>query len=365
MRLVGTVAVRVAGSVVTREPSLWEKMKSRLGGTVDLTTDRVRSELEATAVVEQIRRALGRLAVDNALSLVVDDQVVFQDSEGRGGDLPDLVLALTEHVQVFGRGFRELRFATEHEEAGLHLVIESRARTEHASDEPAALISVGGRMRALEPRPGEAPEAYQQRVAPLTRDTVAFETARMQFESFLSRLEDALRAAMPEARVEQVRAEARLVAPPSDRVAPPPPQVREPLHPAYDPFLLYYPSPMGMMLDAMIMSSLLGAMAPSPHITVVNPAGNFLGSVEDVAAQPDLLTSDAAADDVSGADDGGDPADDGGLDDDAGALDDGGGGLDDSGGGLDDGGGGLDDGGGGFDDGGGGFDDGGGGFSND
>jgi hypothetical protein len=350
MRLVGTVAIRVAGSVVTREPTLWEKMKARLGGKVDLATDRVRSELEATAVVDQVRRAMGRLGVDNALSLVVDDQVIFQDSEGRGGDLPELILALTEHVQVFGRGFRELRFAAEHEEAGLHLVIETRARTEHASDEPAALISVGGRLRALEPRSGESPEAYQQRVAPLTRDTVAFETARMQFESFLSRLEDALRAAMPEARVEQVRAEARLVAPPSDRVAPPPPQVREPLHPAYDPFLVYYPSPMGMMLDAMIMSSLLSTMAPSPHITVVNPAGNFLGSVEDVAAEPDLLNSDAGVDDVSGADDAGDLVDDGGLD--GGLDDDGAGGLDD------DGGGGLDDGGG-FDDGGGG------GFSDD
>jgi hypothetical protein len=332
MRLVGTVAIRVSGSVVTREPTLWEKMKSRLGGQVDLSTDRVKVELEATALVDQIRRALAPLGVDNALSLVVDDQVVYQDSAGRAADMPDLILALSEHAQVFGRGFRELRFATEHDEAGLHLVIETRARTEHGSDEPAALISVGGRLRVLEPRPGETPEGYQQRVSPLTRDTVVFETARMQFESFLGRLEDALRAAMPEARVEQVRAEARLVAPPPQPQAPQVVQ-REPLHPGYDPFLVYYPSPMGMMLDAMIMSSLMSSLAPSPHITVINQAGSQLGSLEEVAERPELL---AGVDEVSAA---GDLDDDGGqdtIDDDASLVgdvaaddDDGGGGFSD------------------------------------
>ena len=55
--------------------------------------------------------------------------------------------------------------------------------------------------------------SYKQRVEPLTKDPTAFEAARLQFESFVARLEDALAAAMPEARVEQMRAEARLVKP--------------------------------------------------------------------------------------------------------------------------------------------------------
>jgi hypothetical protein len=361
MRLVGTVAIYLAGGVVSREPTFWERMKTRLGAEVDLATDRVKVEVEATALVDQVRRALARMGVDNALSLVVDEQVVFQDTEGRGGDLPDLVLALTEHVQVFGRGFRELRLAVEREEVGLHLIIETRARTEHGAAEAAALVSVGGRLRALEPRAGETPEAYQQRVAPLAKDNVAFETARLQFESFLSRLEDALRAAMPEARIEQLRAEARLVAPPPGQTPGRERErevVREPLHPAYDPFLIYYPSPMGLMLDAMIMSSLIGSLAPSPHINIINPGGTMLGSVEDVAAEPDRLTSVDLDDQAAALDDGAGQSFD---DDDAGGLpdDDGGGGLDDDGGLDDGGGGGLDDGGGGgFDDGGGGgFDD--------
>jgi hypothetical protein len=309
MRLVGQIDIYVSGSVINREPTFLEKIKRGLGGKVDLSTDQMKVELEATAVVDQTRRALGRLGVSNALSLIIDDTVIFQDTDGKADDLPDLVLALSEHASVFGRGFKELRFGAEHEEAGLHLVIETRARTKHRADEPAAVVSIGGRLRALEPRSGESAETYRARVEPITKDTTAFETARMQFESFVSRFEDALRAAMPEARVEQRRAEARLVKPAATGVQPQPP--RDPAHPAYDPYLAYYPpSPMSVMLDFMILSSLMHAFMPPAHIMVVNTMGAPIGSVADVAQNPERLE---AADDNQGDqghDDGGDEAHD-------------------------------------------------------
>jgi hypothetical protein len=290
MRLVGTLAIHLKGSLVEREPTMWEKLRQKLGASVDLGTDKIKVELEATAVVEQVRRALARLQITNALSLVIDDTVIFQDTEGKAHDLPDLVIALSEHASVFGRGFQELRFAAEHEEMGLHLVIETRARTEHLAIEPAAVVSLGGRLRALEPRPGEAAEDYQRRVEPLTKNTTALEAARAQFESFVNRLEDALRATMPEARIENIRAEARLVkATPRTPAARAP---REPTHPAYDPHALYYPNPMGMMLDAMIITSFMHMMMPSPFFHVVNPAGMALGTTQQVAAEPDRLEHD-------------------------------------------------------------------------
>jgi hypothetical protein len=290
MRLLGQVAVYVTGQAVLREPTLWEKLRRGLGSKLDLATDRVRVELEATAVVDHVRRALGRLGVTNALSLVVDDTVLFQDTDGKPDDLPDLVLALAEHADVFGRGFRELRFAAEHREAGLHLVIEARARTEHQVDEPAAVVSVGGRLQALEPRSGESADDYRRRVEPLTKDQAAFETARLQFQSFVARLEEALRAGMPEARIEELKSEARLVrAAPTAPTAPAAEASRAPSHPAYDPYATYYPNPMGLMLDAMILTSLMHALAPSPSILVMSPGGAPIGSVAEVAAEPQRL----------------------------------------------------------------------------
>jgi hypothetical protein len=319
MRLVGQIHVTVKGDIVHRDPSLWERMKRGMGGKVDLDSGDRLNQLEATAVVDAVRRALGRLHVDNALSLVIDDTVIFEDADGKAGDLPDLILALADHASVFGKSFKELRFAAEHEEAGLHVVVETRARTRHRRDEPAAVISVGGRIRALEPASGETAEAYRARVEPLTQDAALFETSRHAFESFVARLRQALSAAMPDAEVAEKRAEARLVKPGTTReLTAPQPAPLAPMHPGYDPFLVYYPSPVGMMLDAMVFSSFVHMMMPPP-LVVVSPMGVPIGSMADVDAigDPDIADAHEAAhghdggdaDDHAGHDDHGDDGD--------------------------------------------------------
>ncbi len=89
MRLIGQIQITMAtAEAVNREPGFWDKLKRGLGGKVNLDTGQVRVALEATALVDTIKRAFVRLGIDNAVSLVVDDTVIFQDSEGRPGDLP-------------------------------------------------------------------------------------------------------------------------------------------------------------------------------------------------------------------------------------------------------------------------------------
>jgi hypothetical protein len=313
MRLVGQIYVTVPSQRVQRDPSFLEKVKRSLGGRVNLETDEVQNQLEATSVVDGVRRALARLGVGNALSLVIDETVIFQDSDGKADDLPDLVLALSEHASVFGRGFRELKLAAEHEEAGLHLVIETRARTRHRKQDPAAVISVGGRIRRLEPEKGESAEAYRARVEPLTRDAALFETARLAFETFVTRLRDAISAAMPDAKVEERKAEARVVkAAPDGRATPAERLPREPTHPAYDPFIAYYPSPMATVLDAMLFASFMNMLMPPP-ILLVSPFGTPLGQMSDVQAHPEL--ADVSDFDRAGDDDPHQGAAQGGADD--------------------------------------------------
>lgn len=295
MRLVGQIYITVPSARIERDPTFMERIKRGFGGKVDLETSEVQNQLEATSVVDAVKRALGRLGVGNALSLVIDETVVFQDSDGKADDLPDLVLALAEHAGVFGRGFKELKLAAEHEEAGLHLVIETRARTRHRQEDPAAVVSVGGRIRKLEPEKGESADAYKARVEPLTRDAALFETARLAFESFVARLRDALSAAMPDARVMERKAEARVVKAPPSAAEPTSAAAQrgierlpsEPTHPAYDPFLVYYPSPMTMVLDAMLFASFMHMVMPPP-VLLVSPWGAPLGIMSDVQAHPDL-----------------------------------------------------------------------------
>jgi len=351
MRLIGQIQITMANAeAVHREPGFWDKLKRGMGGKIDLDTGEVRVALEATALVDQVKRAFGRLGIDNAVSLVIDDTVIFQDIDGRAGDLPDLILALSEHASVFGRGFREMKLAVEHEEANLHLLLEVRALTQHPRGEPSAYVSVGGRIRDLEPRTGETADAYRARVEPLAKDAGLLETARMQFQSFVGRLEAALRAALPEATVEEKRADAVVVRPTTQ---PTPPQ-QDPRSPVYDPYLVYYPSPLSTVLDVMLISSFMSMMMPPP-IMIVHPSGFPIGTADTIHSHTEAV--DASAVDPGDAHHGGDDghhADPDGYGDDDASHDmladnsdnsdfDGGGDFGDDGGGFDGGGFGGDD----------------------
>jgi hypothetical protein len=173
------------------------------------------------------------------------------------------------------------------------------------------VVSLGGRIRALEPRSGESAEDYRGRVEPMLANAALFETARHAFESFVARVETALRTELPGADVTQKRAEARLVKAPERAPAAPDRAPPSPMHPAYDPFLVYYSSPMYPLLDAMMFASFMHMMMP-PHITVVSPSGAPLGDMSDIQADPHLA-DDGMAGDV-GSDYGHDDGDLGGDD---------------------------------------------------
>lgn len=334
MRMTGQLAIFIDGQRVLRDPTFWERVKKGLGARLDLDSGKVQNSLEASSVIDVFRRAIAKLGVSNALALVIDDTVIFQDTDGKADDLPDLVLAFSEHAMVFGKGFDELKLAAEHREAGLHLVVEARARTVHKNTEPAAIVTVSARIAELEPIAGESAETYRKRVEPLTSDRVLFETARLQFDNFVQRLESTLKAYMPEAKVEAREVGAKLVkasAGPDREAA----IVKNPNHPAYDPYLSYYASPMGSMLDIMLISSFMH-MAMPPTVMVMHPSGASLGSMDEVASNPELVSDDVADPGVqdnldSASDDSGGSFDDPG-DDNMSSVDDDMGGDFDSGG---------------------------------
>lgn len=306
MKLLGTIEFHIPGERILREPTFWDRVKKKFGGEPDLRTNKLRSALEAAALIHAYQHAMRRIGATNAISLVVDDQVLFQDRDGKDDDLGELVLAFSDNAAVFGGQFRLLRLAVEHEEAGLHAVLELIARGVHFDDEATGRVIVSGRVKAFEPRPGEDAEAYRARVEPLTRDPSSYEVYRRQFDAYVGRVTDALRGALPEARVEVVRAEAQVRRPGAER-ARRPETAAPPTSPDYDPHDFYYPNPMGMVLSAMMWSSIL-SMAMPPHVVLVNEHGREIGPADEVAHEAAALETDSGA--SGGADDwgGGDGA---------------------------------------------------------
>ena len=318
MKLIGALAVHIQGEAILRQPGVWDKLRRTYGGEPNLRTGRMKAAIAASAVVDSVRDALRRLGANNAVSLVVDDLVLFQDKEGKPDDLGDLFLAFHEQSDVIGGGFNLLRLAVEHVEAGLHLVIEVQAKGIHPEGEPPVRVVISGRVHDLEPRRGEAAEAYRTRIEPIVKDKAALEIARVQFESFVSRVKDAVAMAMPEARVDVVTAEARVQRPgDNDKLATRP--AAEPVSRQYDPFDYYYPSPLYSVMNVMMWSSIF-SMGMSPGVVVINQGGDPVGTVETpgIAAadpSPAEFTSEAdgagdgfggGGDDFGGGDFGGD-----------------------------------------------------------
>jgi hypothetical protein len=284
MKLYATIAVHVQATEILRAPRLRDKLRRAFGGAPDLRTGTMRSAIEATAVVEGVRDAVRTVGATNAISLVIDQTVLFHDREGKPDDLGDLFLAFAENESVFGQGFDELRVAVEHREAGLHVVIEIQARPVHARSAPAIRTVVSGRIEALTPRPGEDAESYRSRAEPVARDAQALEVYRLQFEAFVERLRAAIAAAMPTAKAEVEAAEARVVRPEPERRADQPQQPERPDAPGYDPYVAYYPSPLGFVPE-MLMWSTLFAMASPPHYVVVDHGNHIQGFADDPGIQ--------------------------------------------------------------------------------
>lgn len=306
MKLHGVVDLHLRGDKLLRDPNLWDRLKKTFGATPDLWTGQMKAAVEATTIVDATRAALATIGVTNAVSLVIDDQVLFEDRAGHADDLGDLFLAFHNAASVFGQGFRQLRLAAEHDEAGLHLVLEVVALTEHPADSAAARVVISGRVKAYEPKTGESAEAYRARVEPLVKDPTAMEAHRRQFGAFVSRVADAMRASMPEARVELREAEARITKPSraERKEAPIAATDRR-----YDPYDRYYPNPYDAMLSAVLWTSVF-SMAMRPDVVVVNQQGTPLGTADEIP--PEVASDPLSAGDSGGFSDGGDVGDAGG-----------------------------------------------------
>ena len=200
MRFVSRLDLYLPADILERSPTAWDRLQS-LWTTVDLRTDRERSRAEAVTIVYDFRRVLDDLGIDNARALIIDGETVFHDQRGVPGDLPNLILALSEHTAIFGSGAQELRFSVEHEEAGLRLVLEVTVASEHPRGAASARVSVLGEVIEFEPKPGESADSYRARVHPFIAEPSRRLALRLQFGSFISRLESALERRFSEARI--------------------------------------------------------------------------------------------------------------------------------------------------------------------
>ncbi len=285
MKFESKISLVAQGEVIRREVGFWDRFKKVFGQNPSLETDRVQTLMTTAHLLAGVEKTLVSAGITNAIALVIDGKVLFEDKAGRADDVGDLFLAFYENEALYGGDFEEVILTVEHREGGLHFVLELSARGEHKSDESTVDVRVSARVADLEPRPGEDPKAYGDRVAALASSPAFTEGHRLQFDSWVGKLRGALAAALPDAKVSDASVQAR-VERPEKRAGGLVPRRGQA---GYDPYRVYRPNPLEDVMTDAFWRAMVG-WAWHPSYAVVDDSGAVVGTTEafvHVAAEPE------------------------------------------------------------------------------
>lgn len=206
MRFLGKIALSVNGEVVRREVGFWERFKKVFSRTGEQDRQAAQALMTTAHLLAGVKRVLDGVGITNAVRLVIDGRVLFEDKAGRADDVGELFAAFYENEELYGRAFRELLLVVEHKDGGVATVMTLKARGDGARDEARVDVVVSARIDLR-----EALEAGT--LAARFSTPVQAEAHRLQFERFLAKVSEALAGAMPEVEVTRPVTATRLVRP--------------------------------------------------------------------------------------------------------------------------------------------------------
>jgi hypothetical protein len=315
MRLTAQVRVFLTGGEdVFRQPSFWDKFKSFVGSDVDLRTGELSLAGQALGLVEQVQKGLVQAKVTNAVSLVVDRDILFQDLDDRDHDADMLLRAARQSATRLTEPFEAVRVVFEHRSGGLHSLIEATVRGKYRKTEAAVVVAIGSRIESLRPKEGEDIEAAKDRIGKALGDAALVPAAKAALDELAGRLETALSRAFVASRIEVDPADVQVVRPSRD-------DIREmgehsdqrhgdlrsaPYYRAgfgygshYDPWGTYYRDPMDTFVNLMVLDALL---SPRPYwgygpgylggywssygapVTIINYNGHTFGTADHIGS---------------------------------------------------------------------------------
>ncbi len=276
MRLVSQGRIYLPGEQVFRAPRMWDKVKHFFGSEMDLRTGEQQLTRDALSLTESVQSGLALAGIDNAVSLVVDTDVVFQDAEGRAGDADMLVSAMRTAHERFSVGFETLRAVFEVEQHGFHALIEITIKAKTPKEAPSATIAIGARIDELRPREDETLEQARERIGQRLADTSLVPTYRNLLGNLGTKIQQGLARTFPQGRVEMDQPEVAVVRPSAEEVrdaadhgtwrqahlrnAPSYPRGGG-YGPYYDPWGTYYRDPMDTMVNLMVLDAMLSPRA--------------------------------------------------------------------------------------------------------
>lgn len=299
-----SITIDLPGEETLRRKKPLEWIRSLFGAEIDLRSGKEEITISSYALMRGLVSAFEQAGISDVISLLVDHKVVYMDIDEIDRDLPSLDRAM-HYSGVLDRPFREMHLVLSHRADGLHTIIDVRVTSQVVVGDSAMRVTLSSRLEALRIHTGETARAYEARVRAFTEDEAGIEGARQAVNALAGRLGDAFRATLGQvgvtiepARIQLIRPEVAQLgrfrklefgaAARAPRYRPVPTRHRSGAY--ADPYYYYYYDPHYDLVSYWIVSRMSNdAVWHSPHVDVVDPAGNV------------LFTGDAVPEDALGA----------------------------------------------------------------
>jgi len=278
-----------------REKSIWDGLIALMGGGsqkgsgsgVEIMV------VEAETVFKRLTDGFKSAGLNNVISLMVDDDVMFVDNDAEQDDL-DLAVSQVIHSGRLREALSDIRIVLETRWEGLHIVLDLEIQTSVVLGREEVHLELVGRVEELHIQVGETARDFDKRVREFTQDYSRIEGYRTAMTTFADRVKQALASQLPDCPIRRSKVYLQVLALQNaqlatlrhlkfgDQVVPPayrPSPLIERKGLFADRFLYFYYDPYYNYLNWIVLDSLVQDGAwKSPLVRIVEPGGVVVGT---------------------------------------------------------------------------------------
>lgn len=182
---------------VENQKGFWNRMLSQVDQDLkDESSGKKQVVLQSVSLLTALAQGFSKAGVNDIVSLMVDDEVVFLDTMGRDDDLRyalEAVMNLPSDKSSFSHVFLVL----EHVLDDMHVVIEATVHSKYREGSYPMRIRSMSRIMPLRPNGSEMAAAYAGRVRAFVRNPQAIQLHREKLTTFSLAISKAMEEALP------------------------------------------------------------------------------------------------------------------------------------------------------------------------
>jgi diguanylate cyclase (GGDEF)-like protein len=152
--------------------------------------------LQSVSLLTALGQGFAKAGVNDIVSLMVDDNVVFLDTMGRDDDLKLAIQAVLD-LPPDKLSYSKIFLVLEHRVGDVHIVIEATVHSTFREGSYPMRLRIMGRVMSLRPKMGESASAYSDRIRNFVGQPDGVQIYRQQVKEITLTIASAMEAAFP------------------------------------------------------------------------------------------------------------------------------------------------------------------------